>query len=181
MVSWGDEDGHVGQKDSILLIDCYPLGPSAFGKFKLTDEKIEDPGRPPSALYMFVEMARRQPGLFPAVYGGEHLEDRTQAVERLNVARDDCPEFHNAAFIAETWGLMTYQFNIFVTEDIRYIAGQYGEGITFDKVGRFPSAPFIGGGASWNSTPPFDFDSPEGFWKMVVFPQVQQERNRGRI
>ena len=59
-MSWGAEDGRVGQKDSILLNERYPLDSGAFDKFKLIDEKVEEHGRPPATIYMFAKMARQQ-------------------------------------------------------------------------------------------------------------------------
>ena len=72
---------------------------------------------------MFIRMGRQQPRLFAAVYGEEHLNDRMQSIGRLSDIHEDCPDFYTASFIAETWGRMTYQYNICVTEGIHYIIG----------------------------------------------------------
>ena len=153
LVSWGAEDGRIGKKDAILLNDCYPLDSSAFDRFKVIGGKIEEHGRPPATMYMFRKMARQQSLLFAEVYGEEHLNDRMQAIERISDIHVDCPDFFAATFITETWGRMTYQYNICVAEGIRYIIGQYDEGITFDKIKRYALTPGPGGGAAWRFTP----------------------------
>ena len=63
---------------------CYPLDSGAFDKFKPTADKVGEHGRHPATMYMFIKMARRQPRLFAATYGDEHLEHRLQAIGRLN-------------------------------------------------------------------------------------------------
>ena len=70
LLSRWEKDGRVGQKDAILPNDCFPMGPNAFDKFKLVNDKPEDHGRPPDAMYMFLKMVRRQSRLFSAMYGG---------------------------------------------------------------------------------------------------------------
>ena len=102
LASWGSEGGRIGKKDDMLLNDCYPLGSGAIGKFKLTDYKVEEHGRPPATMYMIIKMARRQSRLFAAMYGGERLGDMLRAIERLSDIHEDCLEFHTEAFIAET-------------------------------------------------------------------------------
>ena len=76
---------------------------------------------------------------------------------------------------------MMYQYNICVAEGIHYILGQYGEGLTFEKIKRYALTAGPGGGAEWRFTPVFDFDSVEGFWQMMVLPEIQQERQRQDI
>ena len=181
LASWGAEDGQAGQKDATLFSDCFPLDSSACDKFKLVGDKVEAHGRPPATMYMVIKMARRHSRLFASVYGGEHLSDITQAIERLIDIREDCPEFPTASSIAETWGRATSQYTMCVTEGAHYILGQYGDGVTFEEIGRFAPTPRHNGGAAWNFAPLFDFDSPGGFWRMVLLPEIQQERQQRDI
>ena len=76
LASWGAEDGRVRHKNTILLNDCFPIDSTASDKFKLTDDKVEEHGRPPATMYMFMQMDRKQSILYAAMYGEEHLEDR---------------------------------------------------------------------------------------------------------
>ena len=91
LASRGAEDGRIGQKDTILLNDCYPLDPNTFDEFKLAGGKPEEHGRPPATMYMFVKMARRQSRFCEALYGEEHFPDRMQAIERFRDILDDGP------------------------------------------------------------------------------------------
>ena len=76
---------------------------------------------------------------------------------------------------------MIFQYNICVAEGIHYIIGQYDEGVTFDKIKRYALTPGPGGGTAWRYTPVFDFDSAEGFWQMVVRPELQRDGQRQDI
>ena len=122
-MSWGAEDGRIGHKNAILLNDCFPLDSAAFDKFKLTDEKVEEHGRPPSTMYMFIKMTRRQSRLYASMGGEAHLCDRLQAIGRLSDIHEDCPGFPDAPFVAATWGRMLYQYNMSATEGVQYIIG----------------------------------------------------------
>ena len=181
LLSWGAEDGRVGRKNTILPNDCFHLDSAAFGKFKLTDEKVEEHGRRPATMYMFIKMARRQSRLYAAMYGEEHLGDRLQAIERSRDIHEDWPEFSTASLVAETWERAMYQYNISFAEGVHYITGEYDEGITFGKLQRFALTPGIDGGAAWRYAPVFDFDIAEAFWKMAALPGIQKERQRQGI
>ena len=60
LVSWGAEGGKNGTNDSIMLGDCYPLDTRSFEQFKLIGDKIEEHGKQPTMVHMFLKMARRQ-------------------------------------------------------------------------------------------------------------------------
>ena len=109
--------------------------------------------------------------------GNEDANPPHQQVDR----HEDCPEFFTAPFIAETWGRMTPQYNMCVTEGIHYILGQYDDGVTFEKMKRFALTTGPNGGTAWRFAPAFDFYSPEGFWKTAFLPGIQQERQRQDI
>ena len=85
-------------------------------------------------MYMFIKMDRHQSRLFAAVYGEEPLNERMRPIERLGDIHEDWPEFFTSNFTTEAWGRMTYQYNICVTDGIRYIIGQYGGRITIGKI-----------------------------------------------
>lgn len=95
LVSLGDEDGRIGNNGAILLNDCYPLDSGSFDKFKLADDKVEDHGRQPATMYMFIQMARQISRAFAEMYRDEHLEDRSQAIGRLSDIREAFPESPN--------------------------------------------------------------------------------------
>ena len=164
LASWGAEDGQLGQKDAILLNDCFPLDSQAFYRFKLADDKIEPHGTAPATMYMVTKMARQQARLFAAVYGKEHRPERMLAIERLSDIHEDFPGFFTSAFIAETWERMTSQYNMCVADGIHYILSQYGDGVSSGKIKRFALSPTMNGAAAWSFTPVFDFDSTDGFW-----------------
>ena len=145
LASWGAEAGRVGRRDAILLNGCYPLDSGSFYKFKITDGILEEHGRPPETMYMFIKKAIQRPRLFSAMYGDEYKEDMLRSIGRLRDIHEDWPEFPTESLIAETWGRMTYQFNICVDEGIRYIVGRYDEGVTRDKIKRCALTPWIGG------------------------------------
>ena len=130
---------------------------------------------------MFVKMARQQSRLFAAAYGHEHLQERLEAVDRLNDIRDECPEFFTASFLSETWERMVHQYNACVSEGVHYILGMYDEGITFEKVRRYALAPNSKNQTAWQFTPIFDFDHPDGFWRSVILVEIYQERQRQDI
>ena len=138
-----------------MLGDCYPLGSQSFEQFKLSGDKMEDHGKQPTTVHMFVKMARKQSRLFAAAYGLEHLSERLDAIDRLNDIHDECPEFFTAAFLSETWERMVHQYNACVTEGIHYILGKYDEGITFEKVRRYALAPNSKNHTTWQFTPIF--------------------------
>ena len=75
------------------------------------------------------------------MYGEERMDDRPQATERLIEIHEDCAELPTSTFIAETWARMTFQYNICVAEGVRYIIGQYDDGITFGKLRRSALTP----------------------------------------
>ena len=91
LVRWGAEDGRTGVKEAILLGDCYPLDSQSFEQFRLSGDKIEDRSKQPQTVHMFVKTARQQSRLYAAVYGEEHLNERLDAVGRLNEIHDECP------------------------------------------------------------------------------------------
>ena len=97
LMRWGSEDGRHSGKDTIMLGDCYPMDSHNFETFKLSGDKIEDHGKQPSTVHMFVKMARQQSRLYAAAYGSEHLHERLEAVDRLNDIHDECPEFSHQA------------------------------------------------------------------------------------
>ena len=181
LINWGAEDGVHGSKDAIMLGDCYPLDSQNFESFRISGDKTEDHGKQPATVHMFVKMARQQSRLYADVYGEEHLNERLNAIDRMSDIHDECPEFSTASFLSETWERMVYQYDACIAEGIHYILGRYDEGVTFEKVKRYALAPDAKQGTSWRSTPIFDFDSSDGFWRSVVLLEISQERQRQDI
>ena len=81
------------------------------------------------------------------------MTNQLKVITRVGDIHEDRPEFHTVSFIAETWGRMTLRYNIRAAEGIRYIAGQYDDGITFGKIKRNALTPGPGGGTAWGYTP----------------------------
>ena len=76
LVSWGAEDGHTGAKESITLGDCYPMDSRGFEQYRVSGDKLEEHGKQPVTVHMFLKMARQQSRLHAAAYGAEHLTER---------------------------------------------------------------------------------------------------------
>ena len=181
LVNWGAEDGVRASKASIMIGDCYPLGSHSFESFRVSGDKTEDHGRPPSTVHMFAKMARQQSRLYAAVYGSEHLNERLDAIDRMSETHDECPGFSAASFLSETWKRMVYQYDACIAEGIHYVVGKYDEGVTLGKVKRYALAPDAKQGDAWRFTPIFDFDSEVGFWRSVTLVEINQERQRRDI
>ena len=181
LARWGSEDGRNGRKDAIALGDCPPLDSQAFGQFRLIGDKLDDRAKKPTTAHMFVKAARQQSRLYAAAYGEEHLGERLNAIDRLNEIHEECPEYFTVAFIIETWGRMTFQYNACVAEWIHFILGGYDEGVTFGKIKRFALSPDQSNGEAWKFTPIFEFDSEPGFWKSVILPEIKAEGQRQDI
>ena len=111
LISWGAEDGQTGSNDAIMMGDCYPMDSKSSDRFRVSGEKIEEPGRLPTPVHMFAKMARKQAMLYAAVYGQDHLNERLDAIERLIGVHDECPEFSASQFLSETWDRMVYQYD----------------------------------------------------------------------
>lgn len=133
-------------------------------------------------MYMFIKMARWHSRLYAAMYGAGHSGCRQQSVARLSDIREDVTEFHTAAFIAEIWERVTFQYNIFVAEVAHCIIGQYDDdGATFEKLKIFALTPGIGA-AQYGATPQrLFFDIPEGFRQLSALPDAQQAGRRRDI
>ena len=101
----------------------YLLDPSAFGKFELIDGKVDGHSESLPTIFTLIKIAGRKPRLFASVCGGGWAGESggmTQVVGRLYGSRDGPPELFDAAFVAGSWGLMTYQFNKCVMEGSHY-------------------------------------------------------------
>ena len=66
------------------------------------------------------------------------------------------------------------RYNICVAEGIRYIIGQYGEGITCGEIKKYALTPTTVRGAARKCTPVFDFDRTEVFRQIVIIQEIQQ-------
>lgn len=107
---------------SYIVKRLISVRPSDIDKFKLAGGGTEDHGRPHATMYMFTKLFRQKSRFFAVMYGGCHLADRSRAIDRLIDIREDCPEISTSPFIAETWERVTFRYNIFVAEGIRYIS-----------------------------------------------------------
>ena len=74
---------------------------------------------------MFTKAARQQSRLFASAYGKEHLAERLEVAERMNVIREECPEFPTASFLTEMWDRMVYQYNVCVDEGAHFLLIKY--------------------------------------------------------
>ena len=133
LVSWGAEDGRNGTKDSIMLGDCFPMDSRNFDQHKLSGEKVEEHGKQPTTMHMFIKMARQQSRIYAAAYGSEHLNERLNAIDRMSEVHEECPEFHTVNFMTEMCKRAVYQYGVCVSEGFHYILGRYDEGVTLEN------------------------------------------------
>ena len=142
--SWGADDGCKGQKDAILLNDCFPLDSLNFDRFKLIDEKVEEHSKPPQTIYMFTKMDRQQSRLFASIDGEEHLQERLIAIDQLGEIHEERPDYPNASFVAEVWERVMYQYVSCVAEGVHFIVSQHDDGVTFGKIKKICTKPWRG-------------------------------------
>ena len=142
----------------------------------MSGDKLEEHGKQPATVHMFVKIDRQKTGLYAAVYGEEHLNERLNAIDRLGELHEECPEFFTLSLISEMWERMTYQYTSCVTGGIHYFLAKYDEGITFAKIKRYALVPDGSGGTAWRFAPIFDFNIDDGFWGSVIIHEIRQER-----
>ena len=107
------------------------MGSRNFEQFRVSGEKIEEHGRQPTKVHMFLKMARQQARLYDAAYGKEHLNERLDAVDRLSDIHGECPEFPTSQFLIETWASMVYQYDDCIAGGIHFIIRKYDGWIIF--------------------------------------------------
>ena len=99
---WGAEDGKNGTKEAIVLNDCFPLDSNSFAQYRLSGDQLEERGKPPQTVHMFVKTDRQQSRLYASAYGEEHLNERLDASGRLNEIHEECPEFFTPTFLVKS-------------------------------------------------------------------------------
>ena len=138
---WGAEGGKYGSEEAIMIGVCFPLDSQSCGQFRHIGDNLEARGEPAQTAHMFANTARQQSRLYAAIYGEEHLNERLDAVDRLNEIREEFPEFPTANVLVGTWGRMVFQYDACVSEGVHFILSRYDEGITFEKTRRYALAP----------------------------------------
>ena len=130
---------------------------------------------------MIARAAKQQIKIFGAIYGEEHIEERTDALAFLEGIRESYEEFFSPSFLMAVWGEMTFEYIMVVTEGIRRMLQALPKGARRDKLKERALTPRPDGATVWKFPVTFKMTNALGFWKSRIVPRLGRKVERDML
>ena len=171
-LDWGCPSTKYADDSCLFLGDFFPWGEDNFCDYRPIGNKSETRPKEPATVNMFGKCAPGHPRYFDAVYGGEQLEPRLEAIGALANTHEDRPEVPPIDFVGDVWNRMHHDFTDACLEGIRRIVRISPPGSKRDKIAKFSWIPRADGTPLWQFPDTFTIDSENGFWQSIIIHEL---------
>eukprot|EP00971_Amphidinium_carterae_P242230 4809862-Amphidinium_carterae.1 len=179
-LEWGGRD-HRNLTSSALSVADFPTSRCEDLEQYVPPEDLKPEHRPrdPPTYLSWARQARNSIRAFACVYGTEHEEERSHALENLCRKHEQDDHKYPLDFVRGAWEELVWRWFEELKEELRRCRKVLGkEKMRRDELEFIALSPTTTGGAFMNYPRVFDLEDPQGYYQRVVEQRLQEKAQR---